>query len=142
MGGISLIKSEGQKSTQSIMKICKALQSASSEKAKERILKRNKNDQLLKMVLCFLLDSQIKTGITRSKLKKQVEEDVQGIVEGMNGRIIMLLTYLYENNTSNDFDIAVCQQFCERHDEETREFIITLITKTINLGLANKWRHF
>jgi len=142
-----MIKSEGQKSTQALMKIYNALQNTNSASGKERILRRHKNNPLLKMTLYFLLNPEIKTGITRSKLKKKAEEDVQEIVDGMNDRIIILLTYLYENSSGCGIDIAVCQQFYERYDDATQEFIISLITKTLKPSITirntnNVWDSF
>ena len=53
-----------------VIKLLKLIQNTSSLNEKQRILKENKDNELLKKCLVFLLDGNIVTGISTKKIDK------------------------------------------------------------------------
>ena len=56
-----------------VKEICDKLMADSSRTGKERILEENKDNELFKEILKFLLDDDFITGISTKKLKKKIE---------------------------------------------------------------------
>lgn len=116
--------------------ICDKLKSTSSTKGKEKILKDNQNNQLFKNVLHFLLNTYIVTGISGAKIKRDVY--VMGdyiLIQSFD----QLANYLQKNNTGRDLDIASCQSYIYSFaDPDMRDFISSIITKSLKLGCDSK----
>lgn len=118
-----------------VIKIFKQLQNTSGKKDKEAIIAANKDNELFKECLVFLLDDNVTTGIAKKSLQKNIK----------CGGYIMLLTswqdcmaYLKENNTGKDYDILVAQGFVTFQDEEDREFYEQMITKSLKCGVDKR----
>jgi len=114
-----------------VIKIFKQLQNTSGKKDKEAIIAANKDNELFKKCLVFLLDDNIQTGLKSKSLQKNIRYD----------NYIMLLEswehcmeYFKENNTGKDYDILIAQAFVKSQDEEDREFYEQMITKSLKLG--------
>lgn len=114
-----------------VIKIFKQLQNTSGKKDKEAIIAANKDNELFKKSLVFLLDDNIQTGLKSKSLQKNIKYD----------NYIMLLEswehcmeYFKENNTGRDYDILIAQAFVKSQDEEDREFYEQMITKSLKLG--------
>ena len=114
-----------------VIKIFKQLQNTSGKKDKEAIIAANKDNELFKKSLVFLLDDNIQTGLKSKSLQKNIKYD----------NCIMLLEswehcmeYFKENNTGRDYDILIAQAFVKSQDEEDREFYEQMITKSLKLG--------
>lgn len=122
-----------------IYNICKELQSTSSTLEKQNILKQNENNELFKEVLKFLLDPMVVTGISKKKIDKDVRV-VYYETESGDYWLEDLLEYISTNNTGRDNDIAYCQFYISKltDDEELQDFIKSIITKSLKLGVDVK----
>lgn len=116
-----------------VIKIFKDIQSTSSLNDKKAIIAANKDNELFKKCLVFLLDSNIVTGISDKKLNKFV---------GMSGHELNtfeeVMNYLIDFNSGSDTDIGTVQYFIENQPEEYQEFYKQMITKKFRLGCDKK----
>lgn len=116
-----------------VIKIFKDIQSTSSLNDKKAIIAANKDNELFKKCLVFLLDSNIVTGISDKKLNKFV---------GMSGHELStfeeVMNYLIDFNSGSDTDIGTVQYFIENQPEEYQEFYKQMITKKFRLGCDKK----
>ena len=124
---------------QSLYEICTELQNTSSTLEKQNILKQNENNELFKTVLKFLLDPMVVTGIS----KKKIDKDIQVVyyeTESGDYWLEDLLEYISTNNTGRDTDISYCQFYISKltNDEELQDFIKSIITKSLKLGVDVK----
>ena len=118
-----------------VIEIFKAIQDTSSLNEKSAIIATNKENELFKKCLVFLLDDMILTGISDKKIHKNVfMTDKMDIT--CNFETIM--DYLKDNNTGRDSDLSIVQGFINAQDEENKEFYEQMITKTFRLGCSSK----
>ncbi len=116
---------------QTIKEVCEQLQNTSGKKDKENILKNNADNQLFKDILYFLLNPFIITGISEKKINKT-------ILNGHSNRIFSireLFAYIKENNTGRDDDILTIQNYLTIFGSDMQEFIKSIITKSLKLGV-------
>lgn len=119
-----------------VIKIFKQLQNTSGKKDKEAIIATNKDNDLFKGNLMFLLDSRVQTGIATKSLKKEIKYD--GYVMAIETWEDCLL-YLMHNNTGKDIDILKVQMFIRMNtDAEDRWFYEGMVTKTLKIGVDAK----
>lgn len=111
---------------------CMELKSITGTKDKKAFLEAHRDDADFIALLKFLLNPRIVTGISKAKLNKKVPA-----VRGFIGDIENLYTYLENNNTGRDSDIAMCQGFVSYHVEH-KDFLSSIITKTLKLGVDTK----
>ena len=111
---------------------CMELKSITGTKDKKAFLETHKDDIDFIALLKFLLNPRIVTGISKAKLNKKVPA-----VRGFIGDIENLYTYLENNNTGRDSDIAMCQGFVSYYVEH-KDFLSSIITKTLKLGVDTK----
>ena len=119
-----------------VIKIFKQIQSTSSTNEKKAIIAANKDNELFKRCLVFLLDSNIVTGISDSKIKKvniNYTKD-KATVELKTFEEVM--EYLKMNNTGRDEDLANIKGFIygRQMDDEEFFFYVQMITKKFRLG--------
>ncbi len=118
-----------------VIKIFKQIQETSSLNDKRAIITANKDNELFKKCLKFLLDNNIVTGISNKKINKK-------LVITKNIEIICnfetIMEYLVNNNSGKDSDISIIQGFIHNQSEEHREFYKQIITKTFKLGADAK----
>lgn len=114
-----------------VIEIFKQLQNTSGKKDKEAIIATNKDNELFKKCLVFLLDDNIQTGLKSKSLQKNIKFD----------NYIMLLEswehcmeYFKENNTGRDYDILIAQGFLMLQDEADKWFYEGMITKSLKIG--------
>jgi DNA ligase-1 len=131
---------------QILYSIFKELQNTSSTIAKQNLLKQHENDELFKEILKFLLDNQIVTGISKKKIDKKIkptnlnigllEITAKPFIDIFND----LLNYVKEHNTGTDIDIAYVQFYINflAENEELRQFVKSIITKSLKLGVDVK----
>lgn len=116
-----------------VIKIFKQIQNTSSTNDKKAIVEANKDNELFKKCLVFLLDSNIVTGISDKKLNKFV---------GMSGTELNsfeeVIKYLADFNSGSDMDIGTMQGFIENQPEEYQGFYRQMITKKFRLGCDKK----
>lgn len=116
-----------------VIKIFKQIQNTSSTNEKKTIIAANKDNELFKRCLVFLLDSNIVTGISDKKLNKFV---------GMSGTELNsfeeVMKYLSDFNSGSDMDIGTVQGFIENQPEEYQDFYKQMVTKKFRLGCDKK----
>lgn len=131
---------------QSLYEICTKLQNTSSTLEKQNILKQNENNELFKTVLKFLLDPMVVTGISKKKIDKKIGSINLNISlyeltsKSAGDNLKDLLNYIKEHNTGTDVDIAYVQFYIKyiSDNEEIRQFIKSIITKSLKLGIDVK----
>lgn len=116
-----------------VIKIFKQIQNTSSLNDKKSIIAVNKDNELFKKCLVFLLDSNIVTGISDKKLNKFV---------GMSGHELNsfeeVMEYLADFNSGSDMDIGTVQWFIENAPKEYQDFYKQMVTKKFRLGCDKK----
>ena len=122
-----------------VIKIFKQIQETSSINDKKVIITANKDNELFKKCLVFLLDGNINTGISNKKINKKVEpsSELAPYYLCINSTFEEVMEYLSKNNTGTDVDIYEIQCFLEGH-KEYREFYEQMITKSFRLGADSK----
>lgn len=120
---------------ENVIKIFKQLQDTRSLNDKKLIIYKNKNDELFKKFLVFLLDSNITTGISTKKWDKI---EVSSTWESDVDEFDKLLDYIIKNNSGRDNDIIMCKAWCKNQPEEVQEFAKQIITKKFRLGCDKK----
>ena len=122
-----------------VIKIFKQIQETSSTNDKKAIITANKDNELFKKCLVFLLDGNINTGISNKKINKKVEpsSELAPYYLCMNSTFEEVMDYLNKNNTGTDVDIYEIQCFLDGHEED-REFYEQMITKSFKLGADKK----
>ena len=122
-----------------VIKIFKQIQETSSINDKKVIITANKDNELLKKCLVFLLDGNINAGISNKKINKKVESssELAPYYLCINSTFEEVMEYLSKNNTGTDVDIYEIQCFLEGH-KEYREFYEQMITKSFRLGADSK----
>lgn len=120
---------------ENVIKIFKQLQNTRSLNDKKVIIYKNKNDELFKKCLVFLLDSNITTGISTKKWDKIKVNPIQkSVIDDFD----ILLDYISKNNSGRDSDVIVCKSWCKDQPEEIQEFAKQIITKKFRLGCDKK----
>ena len=120
---------------ENVIKIFKQLQNTRSLNDKKLIIYKNKNDELFKKFLVFLLDSNITTGISTKKWDKI---EVSSTWESDVDEFDKLLDYITKNNSGRDDDVIMCKAWCKNQPEEIQEFAKQIITKKFRLGCDKK----
>ena len=122
-----------------VIKIFKQIQETSSTNDKKAIIYANKDNELFKKCLVFLLDGNINTGISNKKINKKVEpsSELAPYYLCRNSTFEEVIDYLIKNNTGTDADIYEIQCFLVGHEED-REFYEQMITKSFRLGADSK----
>lgn len=119
---------------ENVLGIIEEISSTSSRNDKELILKRNKDNLLLKKVLEFIYNPYIVTGLSSKKIRKKVRETIRCQLQDVNE----LMDYLSKHNTGTDKDIAVVQEFISRQPQELQELYIQMCTKSLKIGVTAK----
>lgn len=117
------------------------LQATNGRIEKENILKENVDNEMFKFTLNFLLNPFITTGLSTKKINKNIElisslplvQNEDEIVSFKN-----LLEYIRINNTGRDVDISICELFFRNFENELKEFIKAILTKSLKIGLDSK----
>lgn len=122
-----------------VIKLFKLIQETSSLNEKKSIITANKDNELFKKCLRFLLDGNIVTGISTKKLNKKVSptSELASHYICTSSTFENVMEYLLKNNTGKDDDIYKIQAFLLRHKED-REFYEQMITKRYKLGIDSK----
>lgn len=121
-----------------VIKIFKELQNTSGKKEKEKIIANNQDNELFKECLIFLLDDNITTGIAKKKWDSIQIGTTDWIHTDINNELIEMFNYIKTNNTGKDENIITVKAWCRDFDEESKEFIKGMVTKSIKLGCDKK----
>ena len=117
-----------------IFSIIKKIQETSSRNQKEKILKDNSENKLLKDILRFVFSLEVKTGIKRKKLEKEVKFESTSSIEGFYG----LKDYIVNNGTGSDKNIADIQKFLSEQTDDLRDLYTRIILQDLRCGLSEK----
>lgn len=122
-----------------VIKLFKQIQETSSLNEKKAIITANKDNELFKECLKFLLDGNIITGISTKKIRKKVtlSSELAPYYLCVHSTFEDVMEYLQENNTGKDEDIYEVQSFLSGHGED-RDFYEQMITKKFRLGADEK----
>ena len=117
-----------------VIRLFKQIQETSSLNDKKSIIIANKDNEIFKECLRFLLDRNIVTGISTKKIKKKVKpsSELSPYYLCIHSTFKDVIDYLKDNNTGKDDDIYEIQVFLHGHEED-REFYEQMITKTFRL---------
>ena len=117
------------------------IKNTSSRNDKINIIKKYKDDDEFKDNLVFLLDNNLITGISSTKLKKNIGavKTVDIPDEETEAKFWdALKKWLIEHPTGTHREILSCQKFLKSVPEERREFYEQMITKKLRLGCDYK----
>lgn len=122
-----------------VINLFKQIQETSSLNDKKVIITTNKDNELFKRCLKFLLDGNIVTGISTKKIKKKVNpsSELAPYYLCVHSTFEDVMEYLQKNNTGKDEDIYEIQSFLFGHEDD-RDFYEQMITKSFKLGADAK----
>lgn len=118
-----------------VIKLFRQIQETSSLNDKKKIITDNKDNELFKECLKFLLDGNVVTGISDKKLSKNLE--ITKHIEITCG-FEDIIEYLKFCNSGKDDDIATVQGFIAAQPDEDKEFYSQMVTKKFRLGADAK----
>lgn len=131
--------------------VCKQLKENSKRTVKEFILNKYKDDINFKLILSFLFDSNVTTGIDVKKLSKWAFNDdfVNNELDSINATddLSVLLAHIRINNTGRDEEIKyyisarrnLVTQYVDINTRlELCAFLDDIITKSLRLGVDAK----
>ena len=110
------------------------LSQTSSTLAKRDILIENSGNELFRMLLDYLLNPFLITGISAKKISKETEKPPTRQFVSFPD----LMDYVFANNTGSDDVIANIRQFLSAQEPEMREFYASIITKSARIGCDTK----
>lgn len=116
-----------------LYELCEELKNINSTTAKKSFLKLHQEDEDFINLLKFLLDDKIVTGISKSKLKKKTPA-----IRAYCPNLKALTDYLEQHNSGRDQDISFCQSYMNQYDGKIKDFIASVITKTLKIGVNTK----
>lgn len=119
-----------------VINLFKQIQQTSSLNDKKAIIIANKDNELFKKCLRFLLDGNIVTGISTKRINKTIVSDFDNIAKLDD--FIETIEYLMEHNTGTDVSVYKVQDFIYRQPAEYCDFYKQMITKTFRLGVDAK----
>lgn len=117
-----------------VLEIIHQIQGTSSRNEKETIIKKNKDNELLKDIFKFVYSTEIKTGIKRKKLEKKVKSKATENITDFYS----LRDFLVINGTGSDQTIANIQQFLSEQNDDMKELYIQIILQDLRGGLSEK----
>lgn len=118
-----------------VIKLFNQIKETSSLNEKKEIIIKNKDNELFKKCLKFLLDGNIITGISTKKLDRKIRSE-NYIDNDYNFENI--IDYLVENNSGKDRDISIIQSFIDKQPKEYKNFYKEMVTKKFRLGADSK----
>lgn len=109
----------------------------------QRILERNKDNELLKEILYFVYNPYITTGLSKKKICKEVTQ----LKLDVPNDILQIINYLKNNNTGTDKNIRYVQIFIMRQSINYQPIYEEIFTKELRLGITAKtinkvWKDF
>ena len=123
-----------------VIEILKLIQNTSSLNEKQRILRENKDNELLKKCLVFLLDGNTVTGISTKKIDKMTISKAANYATFEPKNFSEVIDYLKTHNTGTDVDVATIRKFiCNNSKSEAEcQFYEEMVTKKFRLGADAK----
>jgi len=106
------------------------LAQTSSSLAKRDILIENRENELFTLMIDYLLNPFLVTGISEKKISKETDKQATRCFETFPE----LMDYILENNTGSDEVITNIRLFLNTQDPDMKEFYASVITKSAKLG--------
>ena len=121
-----------------VYQILKEIAETSSVKKKKEILKAHANNELLLEILKFCFSPVTVTGISESKLRKEVkvkypESLPYQCCDKPECDCKFLIIYLHEYHTGSDEDVFVCQRIIN-HYPQYSDLLKAIVTKSLTIG--------
>lgn len=122
-----------------VIKIFNEIKNTSSINEKKSIILKNKDNELFKKCLVFLLDGNVVTGLSTKKINKNVQPSSEFAPYELCtfSSFEDVMNYLGTHNTGTDEDIYEVQAFLFGHKSD-RDFYEQMITKKYKLGVDAK----
>ena len=121
-----------------VIKLFKQIQETNGTNDKKAIIAANKDNELFKKCLVFLLDSNVTTGIAEKKYDSLEARNSNWVHNNISKEFCELLDYIKQHNTGRDEDIIQCQAWSCGLDNDIKDFTRGMITKSIKLGCDKK----
>lgn len=121
-----------------VIRLFKQIQSTSSLNEKKYIITTNKDNELFKKCLRFLLDGNITTGIAERKYDSITSTTSDWVHCDIDKEFSELLDYIKTHNTGRNEDVIQVQAWCCTMRDDVKDFVRGLITKSIRLGADAK----
>ena len=121
-----------------VIKLFKQIQNTSSLNDKKSIITANKDNELFKKCLVFLLDGNITTGIAEKKYDSLEARCSDWKHNDIGTEFCELMDYIKTHNTGRDEDVIQVQAWCYALDDEIKKFTRGMIIKKIKLGIDVK----
>ncbi|MCM1232305.1 MAG: hypothetical protein NC124_19600 [Clostridium sp.] len=121
-----------------VIELFKNIQQTGSLNDKKAIITANKNNDLFKECLKFLLDGNVTTGIAEKKYNSITVKTSDWVHNDINKEFLELLNYIKQHNTGREEDIIQIQAWCYEMSDEVKDFVRGMITKNIKLGADAK----
>ena len=117
-----------------VKELFELLARTSSSNEKKEIIAANKENARFTQTLNFLLNPFLITGISSKKIARETDKQPTSQFDSF----LMLMEYLFANNTGTDEIIANIRLFLSGSSPEMREFYGSIITKSARLGCDTK----
>ena len=119
--------------------ICEELKNNSARRIKEKIIRENKDYEDFKILLKFLFDDNITTGIDIKKIDRKILVDGTAVIRPTT-TFKELLEYVEEHNTGTNIDIIHINESIRYITKEKHhiEFLKEIVTKSLRLGIDSK----
>ena len=121
-----------------VIKLFKQIQETNGTNDKKAIIAANKDNELFKKCLVFLLDSNVTTGIAEKKYDSLEARNSNWVHNNISKEFCELLDYIKQHNTGRDEDIIQCQAWSCGLDNDIKDFTRGMITNSIKLGCDKK----
>lgn len=121
-----------------VIRLFKQIQETSSLNDKKVIIVENKHNELFRECLRFLLDGNVTTGIAEKKYDSVTVTTSDWMHMDVEQEFRELLNYIKQHNTGREEDIIRVQAWCCYMDNDVKNFVRGMITKSIKLGADAK----
>lgn len=110
-----------------------SIKNTTKRKEKESIILDNKDNELFMKTLHFICNPFITTGLSKSKICKDVKFDSE-----LSKSLIDAMNYIANNNTGRDEDIALIRGYIENYTDDPScvVFLNELFTKSYSVGIG------
>lgn len=125
---------------QDLYVVCEKIKNTGSRKEKENIIYENKDYEDFKILLKFLFDDNITTGIDSKKINKELPLGYLKESDSCND-LPYLLNYVEKHNTGKDIDISTIKIMIHKlsgGEEHIIDFLKEIVTKSLRLGIDSK----
>lgn len=106
-----------------------------SNNKKVALIKENRDNLLFKVVLKFVYDDFVRTGMSFKTLNAP---DNPQLTSPGNYDFVRLMEYVMENNTGKLSTVQMVKDFCNLFDKETADFLKHVFANDLKAGITAK----